>query len=234
MSTYKILPPHISTKEQQGDLFGKLNDLITKYYTYQDIVPVNDWHTNDPEKYLSANMGRVLKEYVDSMKDLPENQGDPGLKGPIGDLGTKGTKGPPGNMGPKGPTGDPGKPGRDGADGPDGKPGKPGSSGSSGSYTYPSNLFVGTLFNSDDKLNIIFRTDSTSVPASSFFSRSLGSSRALSGMVGCQIMSPVSNLCTYTLYPVSINGSNLEMYAWKSNWGPISGSGGVAIISVGT
>ena len=215
-TTYKILPPHISTKEQQGDLLSKLNDLIDKYYAYHDIVPVNDWDTNDPTKYLSANMGRVLKEYVDSMKDLPENQGNPGLKGPQGDPGPKGPKGPTGDMGPKGP---------------DGKPGQNGSPGSSGSYTYPSGMFVGTLFDTGQSLNIIFKHDSSSVPANSFFTRSLGS-RNQSGMIGCQITSS-GNACTYAIYPVSTSGSNIDMYAWKSPWGPSSGSGGEALISLG-
>nr|DAE84773.1 MAG TPA: BclA protein [Caudoviricetes sp.] len=229
--TYKILPPHISTKEQQGDLLSKLNDLIDKYYAYHDIVPVNDWDTNDPTKYLSANMGRVLKEYVDSMKDLPENQGNPGLKGPQGDPGPKGPKGPTGDMGPKGPRGDTGAAGKDGKDGPDGKPGQNGSPGSSGSYTYPSGMFVGTLFGAGQRLNIIFKHDSSSVPTNSFFTRSLGS-RNQSGMIGCQITSSGS-ACTYAIYSVSTSGSNIDMYAWQSPWSPSTGSGGVALISLG-
>ena len=229
--TYKILPPHISTKEQQGDLINKLNDLVDKYYIFEEIHPVDNYTTNDPSKYLSANMGRVLKEYVDSMKNLPENKGADGFKGPQGDPGPKGPKGPTGNMGPKGPTGDQGDPGKDGQDGPDGKPGQNGNDGSAGGYTYPIDLFISGQGN----VKFYGSNNGGSLSGGTISNCSTGTSNPK--MVGYQAYTSVaSSSGTGCLAPYMCSyGSSARIYAWQSKWAPFKNisSCGCSVFSIG-
>lgn len=222
--TYKILPPHISTKEQQGELINKLNDLVDKYYTFEEIHPIDNYTTNDPLKYLSANMGRVLKEYVDSMKDLPENKGADGLKGPQGDPGPKGPKGPTGNIGPKGPTGDQGDAGKDGKDGADGKPGNNGSNGSAGEYTYPT-----SMFSPSGNVRIYTNIYSSGISGNSTASFNAGCSPRMAGAQG--YTSYGSNTCP-GVYMTSAE-SSIGIYAWTSPWAKFGTSCGCCTFAIG-